>query len=187
MLRLYGFDDSIPASTLMDNRIVLFNAVFFVDRGNVVDFQLKNSFSEINTIINESTENDNVQKYLIMSLGCILLMAVSFLYGRHIEAQAVAAELVETYENVIKEANEQAKADFDLVLKAEQQKAERKLQEAKRNVKIVKEIQTNEIYINPDCNLPDGGMRLWNDEASGKEDAPSKPDGEVSGRITKEN
>ena len=128
-----------------------------------------------------------IQKYVIMALVAIGIAVAGFFYGKHVESVERDAAILKAVKVEVEKANEKAKEDFEKVLKAEQLKANRKLEEAKRNVRIIKEIQTNPIYITSDCNIPDDGLRLWNDEAAGKTSSTPESDGQVSGRTTETN
>lgn len=123
-------------------------------------------------------------------LGVLVLLIVShtgiFFYGQKVEGNARDAAYSEALEAAITIAEDKAAEDFAEVLKVEKKKADSKLAAAKRDVKIIKEIQINEIYRDANCNLPDSGMRLWNDEASGKVISASESDGEVSRNSPKE-
>lgn len=125
-----------------------------------------------------------IQKYAIMALVAIAIAISGFFYGKHVESAERDALILKEVKIEIAKANEIATKDFAETLKAEQEKATRRLEEEKRNVKIVKQIQTNTIYSNVDCNLPDDGMRLWNDEARGKEIPTTERDGSLPERAT---
>ena len=116
-------------------------------------------------------------------LGVLVLLIVShtgiFFYGQKVEGNARDAAYSEALEAAITRTEDKAAEDFAEVLKVEKKKADSKLAAAKRDVKIVKEIQINEIYRDASCNLPDSGMRIWNDEASGKVISSGESDGEV--------
>lgn len=105
----------------------------------------------------------------------------AFTYGKKIEGNARDAAQKELIVEKIEEGKQLAKENYDLDLVAANKEFERKLDEAKRNVKIVKEIRTNTVYLDPKCDLPAGGMQLWNDEARGRvlEPTPSKTDDKV--------
>jgi hypothetical protein len=124
-------------------------------------------------------------------LGVLVILILThtgiFFYGQKVEGNARDAKYKKDLELAIKESEIKSKADFSEVLKTEKIKADARIAAAKRNVKIVKEIQVNEIYRDSNCNLPDSGLQLWNDEASGKIISPSEPNGEVPIRVTNEN
>lgn len=108
----------------------------------------------------------------------------AFTYGKHIEGAERDAAQLKAVTKAIEDAKAQAKIDFDLESKVEKDKQEARIKEAERNVKIVKEIRTDKVYVNADCNIPDAGLRLWNSAADGTK-ASGSPDDKVPGETPK--
>lgn len=124
--------------------------------------------------------------YFIALVILIITHTAAFNYGGKTESNARDAAEKILIVNKIEEGKAKAKENYDLELDAAKKEFERNLNERKRDVKIVKEIRDNPIYINSECNLPADGMRIWNDEARGYvlEPAAGETDGKVSGGIT---
>lgn len=120
--------------------------------------------------------------YLGLLVALVFTHTGAFFYGKKVEGNARDAAQKELIEEKIEEGKKLAKENYDVELDAANKEFERKLDEAKRNVKIVREIKTNTIYLDPKCDLPADGMQLWNDEARGRvlEPTTSKTDDKVS-------
>lgn len=126
--------------------------------------------------------------YLGLLITLIFTHTGAFFYGKKVEGNARDEAQKELIEEKIEEGKKIAKENYDVELGAANKEFERKLDEAKRNVKIVREVKTNTVYLDPKCDLPAGGMQLWNDEARGRvlESTSSKTDGEMPSSATRE-
>lgn len=127
--------------------------------------------------------------YFIALVILILTHIAAYDFGKGVESNARDAAEKTLIVEKIEEGKQIAKKNFDIELKAAKDEHERKLNERKRDVRIVKEIRDNPIYINSECNLPADGMRIWNDEARGYvlESTASEADGKVPEGTTGKN
>lgn len=117
---------------------------------------------------------------ILAIVGATLALTVgAFFYGKHVEAVERDAAEKTLIEKAIESHDEQAKIDYQALLKVELAKQKAKDSEVKRNAEITKELQTNQdVYTNPICNLPATGLRIWN-SAGSAETATSESDGQV--------
>lgn len=120
-------------------------------------------------------------------LAAVLTLVATAATGYHYGSKHTRNELEkEKNEAIIKavdDANVQSKADHELNMLEAEKVHLAKLQEARRNVKVIREINNNTVYRNGDCAIPDSGLLLIRDAARGKGDEvpTGTSDGEATG------
>lgn len=125
-------------------------------------------------------------------LGVLLAIAASGASGYHYGGVHTENKLVREFEakkliaveTAVKEANKQASVDNAHNLKQANEIADARVKEARRNVKTIREIKSNTVYLDAACAVPASGLQLIRDAASGGQTdkvSPERSDGETAG------